>query len=96
MALRINPKSPLLKEKQDRAAQLPVYDTKAAATKAAVQKYKAGQKESFEVWKSPNGKFVVAPYQVWEDLYQLGYDRAVDSFEIYDIAIGRIDEIEEV
>lgn len=96
MALRINPKSPLLKEKQDRAAQLPVYDTKAAATKAAVQKYKAGQKEIFEVWRTPDKKFVVAESEIWEDLYQLGYDRAVDSLEIYDIATGRIDEIEEV
>ena len=96
MALRINPKSPLLKEKQDRAAQLPVYDTKAAATRRAVQERKKSKEKIFEVWRTPDKKFVVAESEVWEDLYQLGYDRAVDSFEIYDIATGRIDEIEEV
>lgn len=95
MALRINPKSPLLEEKRNRVSKLPIYGAKNAAINAAVVKIR-GDNTIIEVWKSPEGKFVTAPFEVWEDLYQLGYDRVVDSLEIHDIATGRIDEIEEV
>lgn len=95
MKMRIDPTHPEVKEKQQRAKQLPVYDTKEAATKAAVQQQQADQDALIEVWKAPDGMFVVAPHQVWEDLYQLGYDRSVDNNMIYDIAAGCVDEMEE-
>lgn len=96
MAMRINANQPGTKEKQQRAAKLPTYSTKDDATKAAVRDLKADDQKILEVWKAPDGKFVVAPYQVWEDLYQLGYNRAVKSTTVYDIAVGRVDMIEEV
>lgn len=86
----------LYREKKTEAARLPIYSDEKTALHAAVTRQKADDNALIEVWKAPDGKYVVAESETWEKLYQLGYERKVPTTMIYDIAAGRIDEIEEV
>lgn len=94
--MRINKNHPLVKEKQKRVSQLKEYVNEYEAVQVAVQMQKIDDNKVIEVWKAPDDKFVVADYKIWEDLYQLGYDREVEATTIYDMASGSLDEIKEV
>lgn len=74
----------------------PVYDSKEAAVKAAIQENE--KPNVCEVWQEPNnGKYVVAAPEALEALYRAKYKRVLDSTALADIKRGdHIDEIEEV
>lgn len=76
-------------------AKQPVYDSKDAAVKAAIQ---ANKNNVCEVWQQPNGgKYVVAAPEALEALYRAKYKQILDSTALADIERGEhIDEIEEV
>ncbi len=74
----------------------PVFDSRDAAIKAAIQ---ANKKLAVnEVWQEPNGgRYVVAAPEALETLYREKYKRILDSGELVDIERGEhIDEVEEV
>lgn len=77
-------------------AKQPVYDSKDAAVKAAIQANK--KQKVFEVWQQPDGgKYVVAAPEALEALYRAKYKRILSSTALADIERGEhIDEIEEV
>ena len=87
----------LLQEKKRRVEKLPAYGTEKEALNAAIKAEEKEPKEFYEVWKSPKDRqYVVAGSKIYEDLVQLGYTREVSNLTIHNIAVGRIDEIEEV
>lgn len=81
-----------------RIEEIPVFDSKDEAVKAAIQANK--KMAVYEVWKEPKergGKFVIAEPKDFEVLYREKYTQVLDSSRLVDIERGEhIDDIEEV
>ena len=77
----------------------PTFQTVEEATKNAVQTYKETELSLPSVWKEPEDigtNYAIVIRELREKALIGGYKKTVDVQEIVDIALGRIDEIEEV